>query len=299
MSVTTFTTRPGPYSEHVQTCRSREGSAAAARSRCVSLADDLNASAGLLALVLQLRLEHAPAGIEHGLRHPCLDQLGAAHIAYEDPLILIDDFPRKFMQGILAAARRRAVQALRLTLMAAALCLGDFLFEICGKNDLPRASPRRWSRRYSSDPRSSPTTSSLCGRRFGPQTGIHSHQSPTASWAKQPHFHFAPSSSSCSNTLSAFPAKRRHLVLRFNCWPLNGIHPRDRFAPRLFRHRNFVFLHWLRRVTNSAFTRWIVSEWIRSKQRAAPAVSLSRSKALSHFGDPEKGRAALSLVAFA
>jgi hypothetical protein len=119
VSVTTFTTLPGPYIEHVQTYGSREGSAAAARSRGVPFADDSNASAGLLAFILQLRLEHAPAGVEHRLGHQCLDQLGAAHIAYENPLILIDNPGRKFMQGILASARRGAVQTLRLTPMGA------------------------------------------------------------------------------------------------------------------------------------------------------------------------------------
>jgi len=104
VTVTTSTTLPGPHIEHVQTYGSREGSAAAARSRGVSFADDSNAPAGLLALILQLRFEHAPAGVEHGFRDPCLDQLGAIYIAYEDPLILVDYLGRKFMQRILAAA---------------------------------------------------------------------------------------------------------------------------------------------------------------------------------------------------
>src|ERR1700685_3159276 len=98
MGVTTPAAHPNPYIEHVQACGSREGSAAAARSSCVSFADDENASAALLALILQLRFEHAPAGIQHGLGHPCLDELGTAHIADEDPPILINNFPRKLVQ---------------------------------------------------------------------------------------------------------------------------------------------------------------------------------------------------------
>jgi hypothetical protein len=91
MGVTTPAAHPNPYIKHVQTCGSGEGPTAAARSRCVSLADDENASAGLLALVMQLRLEHAPAGIQHGFGQPCLDELGAAHITYENPPIPIDN----------------------------------------------------------------------------------------------------------------------------------------------------------------------------------------------------------------
>src|ERR1700680_104581 len=116
MGVTTPAAHPNPHIEHVQACRSRKGTAAAALSSCVSLTDDKNASAGLLALILQLRLEHAPAGIKHGVGHPCLHKLGAAHIAYEDPLIPVHYLCREFMQGILAPTCCRAVQALRLTL---------------------------------------------------------------------------------------------------------------------------------------------------------------------------------------
>ena len=45
----------------------------------------------LLALVLQLRLEHAPAGIQYGFGHPGLCQLQAAHIADFDDLIVVYD----------------------------------------------------------------------------------------------------------------------------------------------------------------------------------------------------------------
>ena len=93
MSGTAPAAHPRPYSAHVQTRGPRQGPAAAAGARGVSLADDSNASAGLLALVLQLPLEHAPAGIEHGFGHPRLYQSGATHVANEDALILLDYLP--------------------------------------------------------------------------------------------------------------------------------------------------------------------------------------------------------------
>src|SRR6202789_3525265 len=90
--VSTCTAHPSPYNEHVQTCRAHEGLAGGAFSRLVSLIDDNNAPAGLLALVLQLRLEHAPPGIQHGFGHPSLRQFQAAHIADFDGLIVVYDF---------------------------------------------------------------------------------------------------------------------------------------------------------------------------------------------------------------
>jgi hypothetical protein len=46
----------------------------------------------LLALVLQLRLEHAPTGIQHGFGHPSPCQFQAAHIADLYDLIIVYDF---------------------------------------------------------------------------------------------------------------------------------------------------------------------------------------------------------------
>src|SRR5258708_21723946 len=124
-------------------------------------------------------------------------------------------------------------------------------------------------------------------------TDTHSHQSPTASWAKQPDFRLAPSRSSRSKTRNALPEKRKDFPLHFNCAALKGIQPKERLAPWLTRQRSFARLNCFRRVANSAFTRWIVSEPIRLKHSVAPAVSLSRSNAVSHRGRPENGRAAL------
>jgi hypothetical protein len=83
---TTRRATPSPYNETVQTCRAGQGPAAAAGSRCVCLTDDLDASAGVLALIPQLRFEHPPAGIQHRLRlalkAPCLERYPPAEAAW-------------------------------------------------------------------------------------------------------------------------------------------------------------------------------------------------------------------------
>jgi hypothetical protein len=56
-----------------------------------------------------LRLEHAPAGIEHGFGHPGLGKFQAAHIADENVLILIDHSSRKLVQGVFAPSCGLAV----------------------------------------------------------------------------------------------------------------------------------------------------------------------------------------------
>jgi hypothetical protein len=81
----------------------------------------------VLAFILQLCFEHAPARIENGFGHPSLDEPHAAHIAYFDCVVSIDDGSGKLMQGILSPASRSAVQALCLPLMAATLGLGNLL----------------------------------------------------------------------------------------------------------------------------------------------------------------------------
>jgi hypothetical protein len=109
MGLTTPAAHPTPYNEHVQTCRAGKGPAVAAGSRRVSFIDDSYASAGLLALVLQLRLEDAPARIEHGFGHSGFGKFQAAHIADEDVLILIDYSSGKFVQGVFAPSCGLAV----------------------------------------------------------------------------------------------------------------------------------------------------------------------------------------------
>src|SRR5450755_4507958 len=105
-------------------------------------------------------------------------------------------------------------------------------------------------------PKSIPTASfgaPDCETSFS--TGTHSHQSPTASWAKQPDFHVAPSRSSRSKTRKALPEKRKDLPLRFSCAALKGTQPKERLALLLTRQRSFARLACFRRVANSAFTR--------------------------------------------
>jgi hypothetical protein len=69
----------------------------------------LKGSARLLAFVLQIPSEHAPSGIQHGLRHPCFHQFGTAHIAHHNLLILIHDPAAELMQRILAPVRRSSM----------------------------------------------------------------------------------------------------------------------------------------------------------------------------------------------
>jgi hypothetical protein len=84
----------------------------------VAFVDDLKRSGSLLALVFQLSFEHAPAGVEHRLCHPCLDQLETAHVAHDYLLIAINNFPRKLMQGIGPAPRSFAMNTFGLPLVA-------------------------------------------------------------------------------------------------------------------------------------------------------------------------------------
>src|SRR5271163_4121779 len=124
MNVTTLAAHPNPYCEHVKIRWARKGFARAACSRRVALVDDANASAGLLALVLQLRFEHAPAG---GERKLVIARRGlkSAQIADENDLIAIDNFPRILVQGVLSAPHRRTLQPLGLAFMAATPSLSD------------------------------------------------------------------------------------------------------------------------------------------------------------------------------
>src|SRR5258706_9694603 len=91
--------------------------------------DDRSASAGLVAFVLQWRLEHPPAGIEHGLRHPGLDQLEATHIANDYGLVLLNDPPTELVEGIGASPGGPPMQAFRLPSVSAALGHGNGGFE--------------------------------------------------------------------------------------------------------------------------------------------------------------------------
>jgi len=89
--------------------RSCKGIAVRTGAAGVSLVDDLKGSARLLALVLQIPSEHAPPGIQHGLRHACLHQLRAAHVAHSDLLILIHELAAELMQRILAPVCRSSM----------------------------------------------------------------------------------------------------------------------------------------------------------------------------------------------
>src|SRR5207302_9930055 len=105
-----------------------------------------------------------------------------------------------------------------------------------------------------------------------------SHQSPTASCAKQPCRHFTPCSRSGSKSRKLLPQKRTALPLRLRLAALIGTQPKERRAPPLTRQRNRVLLAARRFAAYSRLTHWIVSAPIRSKYSLAPAESLSRSK---------------------
>jgi hypothetical protein len=78
VQLTAVSTRPRPHSKVSQTPGSREGATVRTRSRGVSLVHDDDRSAGVLALIQQHLLEHAPTGIQHGGGQPCLRQFQAA-----------------------------------------------------------------------------------------------------------------------------------------------------------------------------------------------------------------------------
>jgi hypothetical protein len=63
----------------------------------------------VLALILQHPLEHAPTTVENGFRHPCSDQLLAAHIAHKDGFVLIHYPATELVQRIGSAAGGLAV----------------------------------------------------------------------------------------------------------------------------------------------------------------------------------------------
>jgi hypothetical protein len=78
-----------------------------------------------LALVIQEVLEHPPPGIQDGFRHLGFHEIGAADIADDYLLILIDHLSRKLMQRVLALIRGLAVNPLRLFLVPAPLRVGE------------------------------------------------------------------------------------------------------------------------------------------------------------------------------
>jgi hypothetical protein len=90
--VTTPAAHLTPYNETVQTSRTREDPTAAAGSRGVSFIEALHASAGVLAFIPQVPLEHPPACIELGLGDPRLLQASGCSPRsppFSDPTVAI------------------------------------------------------------------------------------------------------------------------------------------------------------------------------------------------------------------
>jgi hypothetical protein len=121
MQLTTVAAYPESYNQPVDSSRTTQGSAIRTGDAGVSLVRDFKASGRVLAFVCQKALEHAPAGVQHGFRHPRFDKLQRAHVTDNDFLILGYHFPRKYMQGIRPAACDLSMDELGLALMATAL----------------------------------------------------------------------------------------------------------------------------------------------------------------------------------
>ena len=69
---TTCGTPPTSYTQSVDSTRTTEASTGRTAAAAVGLADDLNASARLLAFIVQLCFEHRPTRIQDGRGHPSL-----------------------------------------------------------------------------------------------------------------------------------------------------------------------------------------------------------------------------------
>jgi hypothetical protein len=119
MQFTTIAAYPKSHNQPVDSSRTTQGSAIRTGDAGVSLVRDFKASGRVRALVCQKTLEHAPARVQHGFRHPRFDELQTTHVTDDD--FLIDHFPRKYMQGIRPAACDLAMDELGLALMATAL----------------------------------------------------------------------------------------------------------------------------------------------------------------------------------
>src|ERR1700685_3262139 len=83
---TTVATYPESFNQPIDPSRTCQGSARKTGDGGVSFIDDFELPGRLPALVFQEVLEQPPAGIQHGLRHPSLHWLKAAHVAHSDVL---------------------------------------------------------------------------------------------------------------------------------------------------------------------------------------------------------------------
>src|SRR3982750_664584 len=81
---TATVTHPAPYSELCDTFRAAACAARRTQSGTVSLVDFHVFNSVPHGLVAELLAERGPAGVEDGLRHVRLRQLGSAHVADDD-----------------------------------------------------------------------------------------------------------------------------------------------------------------------------------------------------------------------
>src|SRR4249920_1907581 len=113
---------PMPYSKTCDTFRASDASAIGAGLGRKSFADDFETSSVPQGLVAELLSEHRPSGIQHGFCHPCLHQLGRAHVAHDDAAVLTHKPRRILVQEALPAVLGFGVQRGSASLLSALLC---------------------------------------------------------------------------------------------------------------------------------------------------------------------------------
>jgi hypothetical protein len=100
-------TLPAPYSKRAHTFRTAVGNGPAARARLGTVSFVRFDKHGSVpsGLVAEHVSEIRPAGVEHGLSHPCLSQAGGVHIADDDQTILPNDPGGLFVKVVTASVR--------------------------------------------------------------------------------------------------------------------------------------------------------------------------------------------------
>jgi hypothetical protein len=201
----------------------------------------LDRSAGVLALVLQHPLELAPTGIEHGLCHPRLRQLRAAHIAHDNALIPIDDPAAETVQGISPSVRRSSMPALGLAPVTPTLRLGNLLLEVAVEIARLELFPRAGHRGVL---HAEVNTDGLLGGHLALDGDLHRQAQP-------------PVADRVLRKAALLPL---HPVQPLRLERAEGLATEAQRLPFALETRaDFTFLNWRRRAAYSRFTRWIVS----------------------------------------
>jgi hypothetical protein len=77
-------------------------------------------------LIRELRLEHEPARIHNGFRHPGLRQFGTAHVANNDQTVRFHNLAGEFMNCILPPIFDPGMEGLYLLLVSGSLSDAEF-----------------------------------------------------------------------------------------------------------------------------------------------------------------------------